>query len=146
MIGVLEGQDVAVFRWAQQNFGIYPIPPNRAIGIMDDGELVGGAIFQHFNGVNVELSYYGTDTITIGVARYIAWVAFYQLKAARITLNVPRPNKKLIRGLIKLGAVREGNCRRFYGPTDASAHTAVRMAFFAECAERFLRRSNVTRH
>lgn len=131
--GLLIDNDQAVADWTYRYFNIFPQPIDKALGIIDkSGKLIGGILFQNFNGVNVELSYYGPCTITLGICRIIARVAISHFNAGRLTVVTSRRNKRLIRGLVKIGFRLEGAQRCFYGHLDNKKNTAVRLVAFRE--------------
>lgn len=133
MYGLLLDQDEIVSKWTYRTFNIYPQPVNKAFGILDKNKkLVGGILFQNFNGVNVELSYYGPKTITCGIIRIIARTAIEYFNASRLTVVTSRRNRRLIRGLIKIGFKIEGMQRCFYGHEDNKKNTGVRLAAFRD--------------
>lgn len=133
MPGLLVDNDQAVADWTYQHYHIYPQPVDKALGIIDRaGNLVGGILFQNFNGINVELSYYGPSTITLGICRIIARIAISHFNAGRLTVVTSRRNKRLIRGLIKIGFRLEGMQRCFYGHVDNKKNAGVRLVAFRE--------------
>lgn len=133
MHGLLIDHDPVVASWTQQKFNVYPLPFNKALGLVDEkGKLVGGILFQNFNGANIELSYYGPRTLSAGICRIIARIALSEFKVARLTVITSRRNKRLIRGLIKLGFRLEGMQRCFYGHEDTKKNTGVRLVAFRD--------------
>ena len=112
---------------------------DNAIGIVEEGTLIGGILLQSWNGFNVELSYYGLGTMTAGVIRCIAKILVSTLNPSRVTVTVNRKDRGMIRGLPKLGFVLEGTQRRFYGDQDIRRNTGVRFVLFREKLERLAR-------
>jgi len=111
------GHDQTVFDWACQQFGKKLVPCHSAIGLIDgEGKLRGAAIFQEWNGSNIEFSYYGTSPLTRGAVRYLVQYCFDGVGANRITVRVPKRQKTMLRSLPKLGFRFEGVLRRYYGP------------------------------
>ena len=106
-----------------------------AVGILTDGELTGGILLQSWNGFNVELSYYGPRTLTLGVTRCLARYLLSAFNPSRVTVTVNRKRKNLMRGLRKLGFAVEGTQRRFYGEQDINRNTGVRFVMFREQVE-----------
>jgi RimJ/RimL family protein N-acetyltransferase len=137
MKGLLIDADQEVFEWVHSKFKIYPVPANKAIGVIDHdtGKLIGGVLYQNFNGVNVELSYYGPHSVSASIVRAIARIAVGHFDAARLTVVTSRRNKRLIRGLLKLGFVIEGIQRCFYGHEDNRRNAGVRLAVFRKRLE-----------
>lgn len=131
--GLLIGDDLQVASWAFSNFKLFPTPFNVALGIMGkDGTVVGAALLQNFNGVNVELSYYGPNTLTPGIARSIARVVIGKLDAQRITVVTSKRNRRLMQSLLKFGFKLEGVQKRYYGAEDNKRNTGVRFVMFRE--------------
>jgi RimJ/RimL family protein N-acetyltransferase len=109
-----------------------PTPFNSAIGIVDpDGRLAGAALFQSFNGFNLEISYYGRKTFTAGILRALARAAA-NFNPSRLTATTSKKNRRFIRGLQKIGFRLEGAQRRYYGMRDCPRNTGVRLVMFRE--------------
>ena len=106
-----------------------------AVGILTDGELTGGILLQSWNGFNVELSYYGPRTLTLGVTRCLARYLLSAFNPSRVTVTVNRKRKNLMRGLRKLGFAVEGTQRCFYGIQDINRNTGVRFVMFRKRVE-----------
>ncbi len=119
--------------WTYQKFNIHPQSVDKAFGIVDkEGELVGGILFQNFNGVNLELSYYGVRTLSPGFCRIIARTALGHFNCGRLTVITSQRNKRLIRALLKIGFKLEGIQRVFYGFIDNKKNTGVRLVAFRD--------------
>lgn len=133
MFGLLIGEDELVSSWAFAQFKIFCAPVNKAIGIMDsNGKIVGAALFQNFNGVNVELSYYGPKTLTLGIVRSLARYSVCAFNAGRLTVVTSKKNTPFIRGLLKIGFKLEGAQRCYYGHEDTNRNTGVRLVMFRQ--------------
>lgn len=132
MNGLILDQDELVVDWAFTTFNIFRMPYNKAIGIIDEkGEIVGSILFQNYNGVNVELSYYGFyRTITPSIVKVIAKIAVGVFNVARLTVVTSKRNRRLINGLLKLGFKVEGTQRCYYGHEDTNRNTGVRLVVF----------------
>lgn len=131
--GLLLGEDQRIAAWAYATFNIFALPINRALGVVDEtGTLKGAILFQNFNGINIELSYYGPNTLTPGIARAIARIVVTEFNAARLTVVTSKKNKRLIRALSKIGFSIEGQQRCFYGHRDCNRNTGVRLVAFYE--------------
>lgn len=129
--GLLIDNDQLVSLWAFKTFNVFAQPVDKAFGIIDsNGRLQGAILFQNFNGVNIELSYYGPSTLTSGIIRIIARTALEFFNASRLTVVTSRRNKRLIRGLLKIGFKLEGIQRCFYGHEDTKINCGVRLAAF----------------
>ncbi len=137
MHGLLVDNDQAIANWAYRTFNVYEQPVNKAFGIINsEGKLIGAVLFQNFNGVNVELSYYGPRTLSAGIVRIIARTALGYFNAARLTVVTSQKNKRLIRSLLKIGFRLEGVQRCFYGHDDNKKNTGVRLAAFHDALSR----------
>lgn len=134
--GLLLDCDEQVAKWAFKTFNRFPMKVDRAFGIVDNSELVGAALFSSYNSMNAELSYYGKNTVTPGIARALARIALYELHLARCTVIVPKRPSFLLKKLVKFGFRYEGVQRRHYGPTDSPKHTGCRFVVFREDIEK----------
>ncbi len=130
---LLIGEDAAVSEWAFKTFNLYKTPVNRAIGIISpNGKIIGAILWQNYNGSNVELSYYGPKTWTLGILRTIMKITAVYFNASRLTAVTSKRNKKLMRGMIKLGWKLEGVQRCYYGDRDITRNTGVRFVMFRD--------------
>lgn len=134
--GLLLGADALVAAWAFKEHNKTPMLVDRAIGIVEDNQIVGAALFHSYNSVNAELSYYGKNTFTVGIMRSLARIALTELNLSRCTVIVPKRPSFLLKRLPKFGFRFEGVQRRYYGPTDASRHTGCRFVAFREDLEK----------
>ncbi len=139
MHGLLLGADTKVASWAFNYYQRVPVPYQRAIGILNSsGSLVGCALFENYNGCNVELSYYGERTLTLGITRALARLAIAQFNPSRATVLIPKSDRSLARALTKpaLGFKLEGAQRCFYGAQDSIKNTALRFVIFRDQIEK----------
>ena len=134
--GLLLDCDEHVAAWAYQTHNRFPVKADRAIGIVEDGKLIGAVLFSSYNSMNAELSYYGKNTVTVGIVRAIAKIALYELRLARCTVIVPKRPSYLLKKLAKFGFRYEGVQRRYYGPTDHNRHVGCRFVLFREDIEK----------
>ncbi len=130
--GLLIDCDDLVAKYLFNLFGWKPFKYDNAIGLLVNGSLQGAIIFHCFNGSNVELSYYGEGTITVGVARTLARFAIAHFDPSRVTIITSKRNKRYIKGFKKLGFQLEGIQHRFYGQRDCNRNTGVRLVMFRE--------------
>lgn len=137
--GLLIDCDRIVSEWAFKEYNRFPIAVDRAIGIVEDGKIIGAALFTSYNAHNANFSYYGKDTLTAGIARGLAKIALYELNLSRLTVIVPKRPSYLLKKLHKYGFKYEGVQKRFYGPTDRDKHTGCRFVVFREQIEKFAR-------
>lgn len=138
MRGIVVGEDDLIANWAWKEFNLFPLVYCRAIGIIEDGKIVGAAIFSHYNGCDAHLSYYGKNTLSSGVIRSLAAVAIHDLGLTRVTLIIPKKSKRLLRALPKYGFKLEGTQRCYYGAHDCSRNTGVRFVMFREQIEKLI--------
>jgi len=132
-LGILVDQDHYVASWAYETFKGMAHNVDKALGIVDSkGTIVGAALFQNFNGANVELSYYGPRTLTSGIVRIIARMALGHFNASRLTVVTSQRNKRLIKACLKIGFRLEGIQRCFYGHDDNKKNTGVRLVAFRD--------------
>jgi len=116
---LVTGNDALVVDWTWRNFGVLCTKVDLAIGIVENKEMVGAAVFQAHNGPDIELSYYGPGTITLGIAKELARIAVDHFGVSRVTVRTARANKALARGYRKMGFVFEGIRHCAYGEQDA---------------------------
>jgi len=140
--GILLDMDEHVSAWAFRAYNKRPIHVDRAIGIIDNNQLVGAALFTSYNGVNANLSYYGKSTLSRGIVRCLAKIALYELHLVRCTVIVPKRPSFLLRKLPKFGFRFEGVQRKYYGPTDEARFTGCRFVAFREDLEKLAGLSN----
>lgn len=124
-------------------FDLYKQPPmkfDKAIGLVShEGKLLGGILFQCWNGHNVELSYYGDGTMTPGIIRCIARISLTTFNVSRVTVTTGKRNKRFIKSLQKIGFRLEGAQRCYYGARDCTRNTAVRFVMFRDRIEQIAR-------
>jgi RimJ/RimL family protein N-acetyltransferase len=113
------GNDQVVINWTMERFGVYCTKVDMAIAIIEDSEIVGSCFFQAHNGPDIELSYYGPNTLSLPLVKQIAKITTDHFGVSRITVRTMKSNKKLTRGIHKLGFVFEGIRHQGYGNTDA---------------------------
>lgn len=141
--GLLIGEDKEVAAWAFSTFGVHPMPVNKAFGVVGSDKIVKGAILlQNFNGINVELSYYGPNTLSSGIVRAVARVILAEFNAARLTVVTSKRNKRMLKALSRFGFSIEGSQRRYYGHKDCQRNTGVRFVMFHETICKLARMSS----
>lgn len=135
--GLLVGNDSEVADWAFSTYSLYPTRVDRGLGIVNEEMCVVGAILlQNFNGTNVELSYYGPNTLSVGIVRAIARIIIGEFNASRLTVVTSKKNKRLLRSIQRFGFKFEGIQRCYYGARDCTRNTGVRFVMFREDLER----------
>ena len=138
--GLLFDADEVVTSWVFTTYNKVPFKVDRALGVLEDGKLVGAALFSSYNTMNADLSYYGKNSITPGITKALARIALYELRLARCTVIVPKRPSYLVRKLGSglFGFRYEGVQRRYYGPTNSDRHTGCRFVLFREDMEKLL--------
>jgi len=143
-IGLLLECDEQVAAWYSQVYQAPQIKVDRAVGLVKGSELVGAVIFHYGNGSNIEVSYYGPQTMSPGIVRYIAFCAVNYFDVSRLTVLVSKRNKALTRSLLKLGFKLEGAQRCYYGKADTIRNTAIRLVMFRDRLDQIAGKKNVT--
>lgn len=132
------GLDQLVAEYVATNLGLVIVPPYTAIGGTVDGNtLCIGAVFNHWNGSNLEISLYGPGALRRGAIRAVYHYAFVQLGAHRLTATTRRSNKAMQRLLPRFGFQFEGTSKRFFGPSHGD--DAIRFVLFPESAQRWMK-------
>lgn len=106
-------------------------PPYTALGwVQENGDnwrLVGGVVFNDYNGHNIEASVHWDGPLTrrpiVEGLRYV----FLQCKCGRLTARTERGNVRMRKILPRLGFVIEAELKRFYGPRKAQNALVFRM-------------------
>lgn len=138
--GLLIGDDERVASWAFSTFQRYPTRVDRALGVLGpDKNLIGAILLQNFNGTNIELSYYGPHTLSLGIVRAIARIIVLEFNAARLTVVTTKKNKHLMRSLQRFGFCLEGAQRRYFGHRDCSRNVGIRFVLFREEIDKIAR-------
>lgn len=113
------GHDADIAAWAFHTFNFAPTQFCMAIGIANEKGMVGCCMFHAHNGPDVELSYYGPNTLTLDLVKGLAKIAVEHLGVSRITARTSRSNKMMTRGIKKIGFEYEGIRKCGYGNQDA---------------------------
>lgn len=112
------GRDDLVAKWVGANLGQVIVPPFVAIGFTEDGtSLCGGAVFNEWNGSNVEVTIYGPGALRRSAIQTVLRYAFRQIKANRLTARTKRSNRVMRRLLPRLGFRFECSMKHYYGPS-----------------------------
>ena len=141
--GLLFDHDDLVGTWLFNKYSVRPTKYDSALGLIDpSGALVGAIIFHHFNGNNVELSYYGQHTLTVGIVRCIARYLLCTFDPSRLTVMTSKRNRRLMKSLQGLGFKVEGASRCYYGKRDCTRNIGVRFAMFRQRIEELAKTDN----
>jgi len=134
--GLLFDHDDAVAEWFYKSKNRPVFKYDRCIGVIDKGALVGAVLYCNWNGPNVELSYYGQNTLTLGILRSIFAFALTEFDVARITCITSKRNRHFMKSLQKIGFKLEGAQKCYYGKRDCNRNTGVRFVMFRAGMER----------
>ena len=89
-----------------------------AIAFLNElGEIKATAIFDSYNGANINIHIYGPACITRGNYRKVLDYVFNELKCTRMTAQIPRSNRKLLKTIPRLNFVFE-TVQKFYFGTN----------------------------
>lgn len=126
----------AFAEWTMDKIGRKAVPPYRTIAAIEDERIVGGVVFNGYNGANVDITIYAPGGLTRRALRDVFSFAFHDLKCTRVTART-RPNQKSLvagapltgpNGLFeRLGFVREAVAARYYGNGRANDAIVYRM-------------------
>jgi hypothetical protein len=132
------GEDELVANWVGVNLDLKFIPPYTAIGGTADGKSLSiGAVFNQWNGANLEITLYGPGAMRRGCIRGVFHYAFKQAGALRLTAKTRRSNEAMRAMLPKFGFEFEGVSKRYFGPLKKD--DAFRFVLFPEAAEKWMK-------
>lgn len=124
----LFGADARVANWVAERVGATVWPPFTAIGITDEhGGLVGGLVFNDYNGANVEITGALDRPLRPGEARGIGYYVFRQLGCRRVTFRTKAGNERAAR-LLSRHMTIEARLRGFYADDDGVQYVLHRDA------------------
>jgi len=133
---IVYGQDALVGEWASKTLGREIVPPFVTMGFSRDGQnLHGAAVFNDWNGSNLEITIIGPGCLTRGNIRAVYSYVFGQIRANRLTAKTARNNKRMLRLLPRLGFTWESVAKRYFGPE--KRNDAIVFALFRENAEKW---------
>ena len=107
---ITTGEHVAQF--VSQRIGVALCPPYTTLGLERDGLLVGGCIFNCWEGTDVHITAAGTGW-TRGFLRAVGDYVFRQLGCLRFTMETEKP--EVAEYAKRLGGVVEGRLRDHFG-------------------------------
>jgi hypothetical protein len=120
---VLYGADREVGLWVAQQIPGYTFDPNgKALGILADGRLVAGVLYERFNGMGVEVAIAALPEAHWATRKTLSSLfsfAYQDLGAICITVLVPITNGKSVKLALKLGF--EVQCRIRFAAHDGSS-------------------------
>ncbi len=120
---VLTGHDQEVAAWVGPLLGKPIIAPFACFGILDGSNaLRGAAVFNDYQGPggNIEFTYYGPETLTRPIIRWLANFAFVTNKASRVTFKTHKSNHVVRKLLAKHGMTYEATLRAYYDTAKGS--------------------------
>lgn len=113
----LFGHDEAVGEWVSRHLNKPICGPFTTIGWLDQNNtLTAAAVFNGWNGSNIEVTIYGPRCITRANMRVGVLYVFGQLQANRLTATTQRSNARMRKLLPRLGFKFEFPMPKFYGP------------------------------
>jgi hypothetical protein len=137
-VKVVLGCDALVADYIGKGLGVEFQPPFTAIGFTrDEKELCFGALYNCWNGSNIEVTVYGPQAVDRAIIRAVLAYPFRQLNASRLTARTKRSNRTMQKLLPRLGFAFEGTQKRFFGPNRED--DALLFAMFPEQAEKWMR-------
>lgn len=136
LIQLIFGQHELVAGWVSDKIGALISPPYSTIGAARDDKLIGGAVFNGWNGHNIEITLASEGCLTRGTIRAVYHYLFVQSRAGRVSAHTRRSNKIMRAMFPRLGFEFEGIAKRYYGPTKAD--DAFRFVLFPDKARTFL--------
>jgi RimJ/RimL family protein N-acetyltransferase len=119
-----EGRALAA--WFGAHVGRPQSGPYAVLGWLDQGGAIRAvALFQHFNGCNIDIHVFGA--VTRQTLREALRYPFRQLGCLRVTAKPYRGNKVLRDFLTRVGFVQEGVMLRYYGARKSSDAVVYRL-------------------
>jgi len=125
---VVFGFDREVAQWvAQRIIGFSPSPDAKALGVVSNGELVAGVVYERWNGVHVEASIAANGQVwaTRSTLFRIFHYPFNQLGCEAISVLVPSSNIPSLNLATKLGFEPEAIVR--FAAHDGSSMVVLKM-------------------
>lgn len=101
-----------------ERLGVAFVPPFTTMGIEVQGKLVGGCLFNNFNGYGIELTIVAPGSLSAGLFRAVFSYVFNQLGCVRMTMTAQRRNARHVRIAERLGFTVEGIMRGHFGHDD----------------------------
>jgi len=118
---IVYGHDAAVAEWMGGRLDTVFAPPYVALGVTNsEGRLVGGLLFNDYNGQNIEVTAYGPGAVTKESVGAMFNYAFVQLGCWRLTARTRRSNHTMRELLTRLGFKHEGIQQGYWGRSKAN--------------------------
>lgn len=109
------GRDEEIAAYLEGKLSTRLTPPYTTIGIEADGRIVGGWLFNDYNGHNVEISVALDRPLTRGMIKAVSHYCFSQMKVRRVTARCRESNTKSAALIRRLGFRHEGRLPFYYG-------------------------------
>lgn len=126
---VLFGADDLVIRWASRAIpGFTASPGAKALGVVHNGSLVAGAIYERFNGLHMEVAItarHGSPWASRQTLRHLFGYPFVQMQCVAISALVPMSNLPSLNLATKLGFVPEAYVK--YAAPDGSPMVVLKL-------------------
>lgn len=90
-------------------------PPYSVIGIEKNGKIVGGCLFNDYNGHNVEITVALDVPLLPGIVRAARHYLFEQMRVKRVTGRCRESNVKSAKIMSRMGFLLEGRQPFYYG-------------------------------
>lgn len=124
---LLFGHDETVAEWVGKINGKPFYPPFSAFGVVNgDGRLIGGFVFNGYNGDAIEMSVAGGASLTRTAMRAAMFYVFNQQSCSRLQIHTRRRNKLVRKFAPMIGFRFEGVSRRHYGNEDGLCYSITR--------------------
>jgi len=118
---IVYGHDAAVAEWMGGRLDTVFTPPYTALGVADkEGRLIGGLLFNDYNGSNIEVTAYGPGAVTRESVTTMFRYAFVQLGCWRLSARTRRGNHAVRELLLRLGFKPEGIRPGYWGRSKAN--------------------------
>ena len=138
MTDAVLGQDKLVAEWVAKAIGEPIYEPYVAIGFVKNKKLVGGCVFNGYNGFNIEMTCaFEPGIISRRVLDITFNYVFEQLKCLRLTVRTKRSNKKVCRIAQRIGFDYEATLKNYFGPSKRD--DAILFRLTREFASRWMR-------
>lgn len=108
-----------ITEWCGDRLGTVMSGPHQSFGIVRNGEVIGGCVFQNWNQHDIDVAVVGIGASwPRAFLRRLGHYAFEELKCCRVTAITRSDNARAVRVLNKF-ATYEGTKRKGYGTCDA---------------------------
>jgi RimJ/RimL family protein N-acetyltransferase len=104
------GSDELIARWVGKQLGIKDFGPSKAIGVVREGKIIGGAVFNNFHWPSIEVTFASTTPGWASRSHFRGILAypFVQLDCRRLAAVTEATNQPTRAFLCRFGFVQEG--------------------------------------